>query len=110
MREKDSLYEYIAVYVDDLAIATKNPKEITDTLTKKHNFKRKATGPIKFYLRCDFFKDETGTLCFSCRKYIEKMIDGYLTIFGAKPKSNISSPIEKRHHPDIDDSESLYSE
>ena len=35
MREKNSLYEYIAVYIDDLAIAAKDPKEITDTLTTK---------------------------------------------------------------------------
>ena len=28
MREKNSKYEYIAVYVDDLAIAAENPKEI----------------------------------------------------------------------------------
>jgi Reverse transcriptase (RNA-dependent DNA polymerase) len=32
MRKKRSPYEYIAVYVDDLAIAMKNPKELTDIL------------------------------------------------------------------------------
>jgi hypothetical protein len=32
MRKKGSLYEYIAVYVDDLAVAMKNPKEFTDIL------------------------------------------------------------------------------
>jgi hypothetical protein len=65
MREKNSMYEYIAVYVDDLAIAAKNPKEITDTLMKKHTFKLKGTGPIKYHLGCDFFQDGLGTLCFS---------------------------------------------
>jgi Reverse transcriptase (RNA-dependent DNA polymerase) len=29
MRKKGSIYKYIAVYVDDLAIAMKNPKEFT---------------------------------------------------------------------------------
>ena len=43
MREKDSLYEYIAVYVDDLAISARNSKEITNTLMKKHDFKLKGT-------------------------------------------------------------------
>ena len=43
MREKNSLYEYIVVYVDDLAIAAKDPKEITDTLTTRHMFKLKGT-------------------------------------------------------------------
>jgi Reverse transcriptase (RNA-dependent DNA polymerase) len=32
MRKKGNLYEYIAVYVDDLAIAMKNPKELIDIL------------------------------------------------------------------------------
>jgi hypothetical protein len=35
-------YEYIAVYVDDLAIASKDPKGITDTLTTTYAFKLKG--------------------------------------------------------------------
>ena len=57
MHEKDSLYEYIAVYVDDLAIAARNPEEITNTLMEKHDFKLEGTGPIKYHLGCDFFRD-----------------------------------------------------
>jgi hypothetical protein len=36
MRKNGNIYEYIAVYVDDLAIAMKNPKEFTDILENKH--------------------------------------------------------------------------
>jgi hypothetical protein len=43
MRKKNSQYEYIAIYVDDLAIAMKNPKEFTDVLENKHKFKLKGT-------------------------------------------------------------------
>jgi hypothetical protein len=32
MRKKGNLYEYIAVYVDDLSIAMKNPKELIDIM------------------------------------------------------------------------------
>jgi Reverse transcriptase (RNA-dependent DNA polymerase) len=32
MRKKNNQYKYIAVYVDNLAIAMKNPKELTDVL------------------------------------------------------------------------------
>jgi hypothetical protein len=49
MRKKGNLYEYIAVYVDDLAIAMKNPKEVIDILEKQHKFKLKGTGPISFH-------------------------------------------------------------
>ena len=34
-----SCYEYIAVYVDDLDIATKDLNEITDQIQHKNNFK-----------------------------------------------------------------------
>jgi hypothetical protein len=43
MRKKNNQYEYIAVYVDDLAITMKNPKEFTDVLENKHKFKLKGT-------------------------------------------------------------------
>ena len=34
MRENNGIYEYIAVYVDDLCIAARDPKSITDELIK----------------------------------------------------------------------------
>jgi Reverse transcriptase (RNA-dependent DNA polymerase) len=37
MRENDGLYEYIAVYVDDLLIAAKDPALITKTLSEHTN-------------------------------------------------------------------------
>jgi Reverse transcriptase (RNA-dependent DNA polymerase) len=36
MRENNGLYEYIAVYVNDLLIAARDPGEITRTLEKAH--------------------------------------------------------------------------
>jgi hypothetical protein len=42
MRKKGNLYEYISVYVDDLEIAMKDPKELTDILEKQHKFKLKG--------------------------------------------------------------------
>ena len=110
IREKNNQYEYIAVYVDDLAIAAANPEEITDTLEKEYDFKLKGTGPLKYHLGCDFFRDELDTLCFSPKKFLDKMIDGYKTMFGSKPKANISSPLEKGDHPELDDSEFLDEE
>jgi hypothetical protein len=48
MIRKVNTYEYVTVYVDDLAIAMKDPKEITDILERKHKFKIKGTGPFPF--------------------------------------------------------------
>ena len=107
MRRNDDVYEYIGVYVDDLAIAAKDPKAITDILTKKHNFKLKGTGPIAFHLGCDFYRDDEGILCLTPKTYIEKMLSTYETMFGCKPKTNVASPLEKGDHPEIDTSEFL---
>jgi hypothetical protein len=46
MRKTNNLYEYIAVYVDDLAIAMKNSKELTDILEKQHKFTLEGIDPI----------------------------------------------------------------
>jgi hypothetical protein len=74
MRKYNNQYEYIAIYADDLAIATENPKEFTDVLENKHKFKLKGTGPIIFHLGMDVTRDEDGTLCISPMKYIEDLL------------------------------------
>lgn len=106
MRDKGDHYEYIAVYVDDLLIASKTPKVITDILMEVHKFKLKGTGPVEFHLGCDFFRDEEGILCYAPRKYIEKMLDNYRRIFGVLPRK-AHSPLAKGDHPELDSSELL---
>ena len=107
LRRNDDVYEYIAVYVDDLALAMKDPKTFTDILINKYNFKLKGTGPISFHLGMDFFRDEDGTLCIAPVKYIEKMIGSYRQMFGESPKQNVTSPLEKGDHPETDTSDLL---
>jgi phage anti-repressor protein len=85
MRKNGNIYEYIAVYVDDLAIAMTNLKEFTDILETRHKFKLKGTGPITFHLGMDFTRDDGNTLCISPTKYIEKLIKNDEKLFGMKP-------------------------
>jgi hypothetical protein len=106
MRENDNLYEYIAVYVDDLLIAAKDPEQIVKTLSEKHKFKLKGVGPLTYHLGCDYFRDKNGTLCCGPKKYITKMLDQYQNMFGCKPRE-YTSPLEKGDHPEVDDSEML---
>jgi hypothetical protein len=63
MREADGLYEYVAVYVYDLAFAMTDPKKFIDTLMECYKFKLKGTGPLEFHLRCDFYRDDRGVRC-----------------------------------------------
>jgi hypothetical protein len=45
MRLNGNLYEYVAMYVDNLCLGMLDPKSFTDILQKKYNFKLKGTGP-----------------------------------------------------------------
>jgi hypothetical protein len=111
MCEVDNHYEYIAVYVEDLAIASKFPAGIIRALTEDYKFKLKGTGLIEFHLGCDFFFDEEGVSCFAPRKYIDKLIASCERMFGSKPRTNkITSPLVKGDHPEIDDSAFLEEE
>ena len=85
MRCKGDHYKYIARYVDDLAIVSRNPQGIIKELIEDYSFKLKGTGPIDYHLGCNFFWDKTGTLCMAPRKYIERIVGNYTKIFGYKP-------------------------
>jgi Reverse transcriptase (RNA-dependent DNA polymerase) len=94
MRENDGLYEYIAVYVNDLLITGKDPALITKTLCEQHKLKLKGVGPLSYHLGCDYIKDDDGTLCYGPRNYISKIIGQYENMFGVKPRE-YTSPLEK---------------
>ena len=102
MRDKQTHYEYIVRYVDDLLIVSSNPKAITDTLESKFKLKLKNTGPIKYHLGSNFDRDSDDcTLLMSPTKYITRMLDNYVRMFGALPKEVIS-PLIKGDHPELD--------
>ena len=56
MRDMRDHYEYICVWVDDMLIASKNPKAITDILSKKYTLK--GVGPREYYLGADIARIE----------------------------------------------------
>ncbi|MEL7196229.1 MAG: reverse transcriptase domain-containing protein [Bacteroidota bacterium] len=105
--QEDKYYEYIAVYVDDLAIAAKDPASIIKELRTKHKFKIKGDGPITYHLGMDFERDEHGIMCIKPTKYVEKMIESFTRTFGKAPEQNVTSPLAKNDHPELDTSELL---
>ena len=51
-------YEYVAPYVDDLAIIMKDPQALVDQLmAAPYNFKLKGSGPLNFHLGYGFDSD-----------------------------------------------------
>jgi hypothetical protein len=94
MRANNGLYEYIAVYVDDLLIAATDPNSNVQTLHKKHKFKLKGVESLTYHLGCNYFHDMDGTLCYGPRKYIDKIMGQYENMFGYKPRE-YTLPLEK---------------
>ena len=73
IQQNGKIYEYVAVYVDDLAfLALVHPQEFVDLLQDKYKFKLKGTGPITFHLGMNFSRDNDGVLCIAPLQYIEK--------------------------------------
>jgi hypothetical protein len=110
IRRNGERYEYIAVYVDDLLFAMADPEAFVSILSDKkgkYKFKLKGTGPITFHLGCDFARDKDDVMTMAPKKYIQKMIDGYIRMFGEKPRSVYHSPLEEGDHPELDTSEIL---
>ena len=88
-------YEYIAVYVDDLAICIKDPKAFCDTLKKKYKLKLKGVRPLSYHLGCGYTRDKDGTLVPDPRKYVDKILESYEKIFGEKPKKTRTLLVER---------------
>ena len=105
--EKLNIYEYIAVYVDDLCIAAQDPKEIIYVLRSKYHLKVKGDGPLTYHLGADYFQDPDGTMVSQPKKYIEKLKETYIRLFNTEPSKGLKTPLEKNDHPELDTSEIL---
>jgi hypothetical protein len=105
--KENDCYEMIAVYVDDLAIGMKDPESFLEILKSKYKFKLKGSGPISFHLGCGFNRDKDGVLVMDASQYIDRMATEYERMFGCKPHTRVTSPLERNDHPETDDSELL---
>jgi hypothetical protein len=103
MRPNGNAYEYIAVYVDDLAIVARDPKGICDLLMTKYLYKLKGVEAIKYHLGCDFGRDSDGIMTLGPKRYVERALKQYESLFGVPP-TPYRSPLEKNDHPELDES------
>ena len=93
-------YEYIAVYVDDLAIAAKDPQPFCNELKKRSNLKLKGVGSLEYHLGCTYKKDPDGTLAADPRRYVNKILESYERMFKEKPRKS-RPPLEEGDHPEL---------
>jgi hypothetical protein len=100
-------YEYIASYVDDLLIWTKDEEAILKAL--RESFDLKGVGPPEYYLggNIDYlneqFTKEGISLGFSGKTYIENIVPKFEKLFDTKFKP-IKTPMAADYHPETDDS------
>ena len=89
IQQNRNIYEYIAIYVDSLAISARDPKSLIYSPRNKYKFKLKGTVPISFHLECDFILEINGVLCFAPNKYNIKMFQAYINMFGTKKTTQV---------------------
>ena len=110
MRDYRGYYECVAVCVEDVLIASKDPESIVKCLLEDHKFKLKGAGSIKYYLGCDFFRDSKNVLCFTPRKCVKKTISIFEAAFGHKQSTKAHSSLKKGDYPELNASEFLETE
>ena len=93
-------YEYIAVYVDDLAIAANDPQTFCNELKKRYNLKLKGVGSLEYHLGYTYKKDPDGTLAAGPRRYVNKILESYESMFKEKPRKS-RPPLEEGDHPEL---------
>ena len=102
--------EYLAIYVDDLCIEAKNPDQITQTVKRDCKLKVKGDGPLSHHLGADYTRDKDNTLVCHPKKYIDRLIESYHSMFKQDPPKNMRTPLDKNDHPELDDIELLNGE
>jgi hypothetical protein len=100
MKDCGTHYEYVCVYVDDLAVMMKRPQDFFTAL-KDRAYKLKGVGEITYHLGGDFFRDPDGTLAWGAKTYVKRIIEQSKSIFGSLPKE-YKTPIDKDDHPELD--------
>jgi hypothetical protein len=67
-------YEFVCVYVDDLACIMAYPHLFFQEL-RHRGYKLKGAGEITYHLGGDFFRDPDGTLAWGAKKYIKRVVN-----------------------------------
>lgn len=65
MKNCGTHYEYICIYVDNVAHAMQNLQEVIDALVNDGGYKLNSVGPKENHLSADIYRNSVvGTLCF----------------------------------------------
>ena len=126
MKQNGDHYEYIATYVDDLLVFSKDPMKIIEEI--KNEYDLKGVGKPEYYLGGNFHiakdvdslkevdnddknhhlsskwtKEDIST-AFSAQTYIQQSIEKLEQMMGCKSFHTYNSSMAEAAHPELDDS------
>ena len=97
-------YEYLARYVDDILVFSKDPMKIIECL--KVTYPLQGVGLPEYYLGGDFKvqkRDRGDTITVCAKTYISNVCQRVEELFNVKLKS-YKTPMASDDHPEMDDS------
>lgn len=109
MRDAGDYYEYLASYVDDLIIASRDPEAIIAALEQYYTLK--GVGKPEFYLGATFgtmkgpFNVKGETTTWSAKTYLKNVCEKIEHLIG--PLRSYSHPMEPDYRPELDDTDLL---
>jgi hypothetical protein len=113
-KAKDGTYEYIASYVDDIIVVSKDTMELIERF--KQTYSLKGIGTPEYYLGGNFSQVDDPELmekgiktALSAETYIINSVEKFERMFGEGLKTQ-KSPMVEASHPESDDSAFLSRE
>jgi Reverse transcriptase (RNA-dependent DNA polymerase) len=110
MRNAIDHWEYVCVYVDDLAIMMKDPAQFFKDIKAIGGYNLKGTDEIRYHIGGDFFRDTDGTLCYGAKTYINRLKVTFERLFPGEKLHPFKSPLEPNDHPELDQTPELDEE
>jgi hypothetical protein len=105
MKDVGSHYEYVATYVDDVLVYSKDPLHVINELKKDYILK--GIGQPEYYLGGDVmeldgtWRKEGINTALSAQTYVKNVVTKFEGIFGGEFKEH-KSPMEQSYHPESD--------
>jgi hypothetical protein len=103
--DKSFYYEYLATYVDDILIWSKDPRAVIKSLEKIYLLRN--IGISEYFLGGnvellgDSWNNQGLGLAISARTYIQNVIPKFESLFGKELKP-IKTPMCEGYHPEVD--------
>ena len=87
-----------------------DPGKIIQILKEDNKLKVKRGGPLNHHFGSDYSRDMDKTLVCQPKKYIDRLLESYQSMFKQDPHKNMRTPLEKNDLPELDDTELLTGE